>query len=80
MRSPYKPAVIRSAMTLKRLTTKALAERLFISRRSLDYFINEGRHIRKAEDVLEILQPELDEISEIYRKHTNIEVESCEKR
>jgi plasmid maintenance system antidote protein VapI len=47
MRSPYHPAEIRSAMTLKSLTIKAVAEQLSVSRRTLDYFINEGRHLVK---------------------------------
>ncbi len=57
MRSPYHPAEIRAAMTLKSLTIKAIAEQLSVSRRTLDYFINEGRFLRKADEFLEILQP-----------------------
>jgi len=80
MRSPYHPAEIRAAMTLKSLTIKAIAEELSVSRRTLDYFINEGRFLRKADEFLEILQPELREVSKIYRKHTNKNYKSCEKR
>ncbi len=79
MRSPYNPAEIKAAITLKSLTIKAIAEELSVSRRALDYFINEGRYLRKAVEFLEILQPELREISKIYNKHTTVIVNTCEK-
>lgn len=80
MRSPYKPAEIKSAMSLKSLTIKAIADHLSISRRTLDYFINEGHDMRKADDFLKILQPELREISKVYKKHTVKLATSCEVR
>ena len=80
MRSPYYPAEIKSAMSLKRITIREMAEQLLVSRRTIEYFINEGRRLRQAQVFLELLQPELREISKIYRKHTNKNIISSENR
>ena len=80
MRSLYHPAEIKSAMSLKSFTIKAIAEQLSVSRRTLDYFINEGHGMSKAEDFLEMLQPELRAISKIYHKYINKVNKSYEDR
>ncbi|MCD4817571.1 MAG: hypothetical protein K8S23_02640 [Candidatus Cloacimonetes bacterium] len=78
MKSPYKPEVIKAAMTLKSLSTIAIAKQMNISRRSLDYFINGTTKMNRGEEFLQILQPELSEICKIDKKIKRRRLQHCE--
>ncbi len=79
MKSPYYPEEIKSAMSLKRLTIKEIANQMSVSRRTLDYFVNGQMGMTRADEFLKILQPELGEISKTYRKVRKSEISIYEE-
>ena len=54
MKSPYYPAEIKSAMSLKSLSTIDIANQMSISRRMLDYFIKGQMKMNRSEEFINI--------------------------
>ncbi|MCD4650245.1 MAG: hypothetical protein K8S56_00435 [Candidatus Cloacimonetes bacterium] len=80
MKSRYKPAEIKSAIALKSLSTIGIAKMLCVSRRSIDYFINDQMGMNRGDEFIKILQPELGEIHKTYNKYTKKSLQGCEEK
>ena len=78
MRSPYKPAEIKAAMTLKGLSAIGLAQQLNVSKRTLGYFIHGDMNMSRGEELLQILEPELTEIVKIEKRIKRRKLQQCE--
>jgi len=78
MHSPYKSAEIKAAMALKKLSIMGIARQMGISHRTLNYFIKGTMGMNNGNHFLELLQPELTEISKIRKRFKCIKVHDCE--
>jgi len=68
MKQDYTGPEIKAALALKELSTIGIAKDMDISRRALDYFIKGQMGLRRSEEFLARLQPELGEIHRVNRK------------
>jgi hypothetical protein len=68
MKVRYTHEEFRATMVLKNLTIIGLARRLNVSRRSIDYFIKGEQKMRKSQEFIQFLKPELDSIKRINRR------------
>ena len=68
MKLNYTGPEIKAALALKELSTIGIARDMDVSRRALDYFIKGQMSMRRGEEFLKKLQPELDEIHKINKK------------
>jgi len=62
MKNSYSHQEFRAAMVLKSITIIDIVKQLKVSRRLIDYFIKGEMGMKKSEEVVNMLNPELDAI------------------
>lgn len=77
MKNSYSHQEFRAAMVLKSITILDIAKQLKVSRRLIDYFIKGEMGMKKGEEVVKILNPELDAIHYVTKSISN-QLQHCE--